>query len=193
MLGKRNRWTSAARVAIFAGLIAWPMATACSGSSGGGPAGSGDDVINDTRDSSVRAPANPDPGDDAGPDAQNTGPSYYNEAGPYPGLAECGNCTCAADKYYCFGGATPRTSIAFPGAAPLAATDAAAGDGGLPACPVVDASTPQLGCNPLPSACPPSSTTCACVINLLQASYSCILQCASNGAGQPMTAYCPYY
>ncbi len=190
MRRKRERWTDVARVAVMASLIAWPMATACSGSSGGDPSGSGDNVINDTRDATPRAPANPDPGDDAGGDAMNVGPTYYGEGGVYPGLAECGNCTCGADKYYCFGGATPRTTSVKP----LAASDAGSGDAGLPACVVVDASTPQLGCNPQPSGC--AGTTpdllCACIINLLQASYSCVLQCASDGPGKPMTAYCAH-
>src|SRR5580698_6843135 len=156
MRGKRLRWSwrDTARVAILASLFAWPLSTACSGSSSP-PAGSGDDVINDTRDAEVRAPANPTP-DDAGPDAPSANPyedgGYEGGGVTYPGLAECGNCTCSADEHFCFGGASAYDLQRFHGG-PLASSDAG-GDAGLPACTVVpDASAPTLGCNNLPAGC----------------------------------------
>jgi hypothetical protein len=178
-------WRAAARVAILASLFAWPLATACSGSPSP-PAGSGDTVIDDTRDAEVRAAVNPTP-EDAGPDAP-AGPTAYDDGGyegggySYPGVAECGGCVCSADKHYCFGGATAR-DLQHP---PLASADAG-GDAALPACTIVDSGTPALGCNDLPAGC----TDCGCVLNQLQPSYSCYLVCAANAVGQPMTVYCP--
>jgi hypothetical protein len=165
--------------------VALPIAGACSGSPSP-PAGSGDDVSNYTNDAEVRATPNPTPAD-AGPDAYM--PSAYEDAGAssYPGFSECGGCTCPADKAYCFGGATPRQARA-PFAGSGDAGRDAGGDAGVPQCPFVDADAgPQLGCNLYPSGC----TDCQCTINLIQPQYSCYLVCASNGAGQPATAYCP--
>jgi hypothetical protein len=194
MPGKQKRWESTARVGFFAAVVAWPIATACSGASTSSKSSDpGDNTTNDTRDAQPN-PIDPDPGDDAGPDANaNTGPTYYSEGGTYPGLAECGDCYCNPDKYYCFGGATARTgSIRFHDEfTPFAGGDAGKGDAGQPACPIIDASAPQLGCNVLPTACPPSAATCGCVIGLLQSQYSCTLVCASDGVGSPITAYCP--
>jgi hypothetical protein len=180
------RTSTARRVFASVVLVALPIAAACSGSPVA-PAGSGDDVVVDTRDSQAD-PVNPTPAD-GGPEAS-TGPVYAEDAGPtpsYPGLTECGGCTCPPDKAYCFGGATARQ------ARPFASDAGAGGDAGLPVCPIIDAgagvtnAAPQLGCNLLPSGC----SDCPCVIGLLQPSYSCYLVCASDAVGKPVTVYCP--
>jgi hypothetical protein len=173
----------AGRALAIASFGALAAAAACS-TSVPSPSGSGDDVTNDTRDAESRPPPNPTP-EDAGPDAP-MGPVYGDAATSYyPGVSECGGCSCAASTGYCFGGATLRQAVVpFAGGG-----DGGGGEGGLPACPIVDAgaSAPALGCNALPSGC----TDCACVISHLQPSYSCYLVCASDGAGQPITVYCP--
>jgi len=179
-------WRDTARVGILASLFAWPLATACGGSSPP-PAGSGDTVIIDTRDAQSDPPAAPN---DAGPEGS-VGITAYDDGGyegggySYPGIAECGGCVCSADKHYCFGGATAR-DLQHPLLAPLVSTDGG-GDAGQPACMIVDSGTPALGCNDLPAGC----TDCGCVLNLLQPSYSCYLVCAADAVGQPMTVYCP--
>jgi hypothetical protein len=173
-------------------LVVGAVATACSGGSGGVPAGSGNDVINDTRDAEPRAPQNPTPADDGGPESGNN-PPYYPDGGGsvvYPGLAECGDCTCDPGKGYCFGGATAR-DVRVHEFTPLGSPKDAGGDAGLPACVMIDAGSPQLGCNALPSGCPAGANACACIINLLQATYACDLVCADDGDGTPMTVYCP--
>jgi hypothetical protein len=168
--------SSAMVVAVF-------IAVACSGSPVP-PQGSGDDVTTDVRDGPAN-PVNPTPAD-AGESEAGSG-VVYDDAGAavYPGTTECGGCTCAADTGYCFGGASPKVLRPLAGPKDAGAT----GDGGgLPACPLLDAGgAPQLGCNPYPAGC----TDCACAINLLQPQFSCYLVCASNGTGQPATAYCP--
>jgi hypothetical protein len=149
------------------------------------PAGQGNDVVDDTRDSEARPPANPDPGDGSivtgEPDAS------YAEAGAdapssVPGIAACDTCTCASTAGYCFGGATTRLPLVTP-----EARDAgdAGGDGGLPACPILTATPAAIGCNALPAGC----TDCACLAAALQPAYSCYLVCAFNGT--QMTVYCP--
>jgi hypothetical protein len=184
------RTSTARRAFASVVLVALPVAAACSGSPVA-PAGNGDDVVNDTRDAQPN-PVNPTPAD-GGPEAS-TGPIYGEDSGPspsYPGLAECGGCTCAATVGYCFGGATPAAQLR-QGAY---AAEAGAGDAGLPACPLIDAGpgasdlAPQLGCNPLPAGC----TDCPCIINLLGNAhvYKCDLVCATDAVGKPMTVYCP--
>jgi hypothetical protein len=183
------RTSTARRVFASVVLVALPIAAACSGSPVA-PAGNGDDIVNDTRDAQPN-PVNPTPAD-GGPEAS-TGPVYGEDSGPapsYPGLAECGGCTCAATVGYCFGGATLAQLRPF-----AADAGAGGGDGGLPACVLIDAGpgasdlAPQLGCNPLPSGC----TDCPCIINLLGNAhvYKCDLVCASDAVGKPMTVYCP--
>jgi hypothetical protein len=181
-------------------LVALSIGGAVAGACGDGGSSSpgsqgGDDVINDTRDSSVRAPGNPDPGDGSvatgEPDAQyasgqpdggtyTEGDSGYGEydAGPapasYPGVAECSACSCPATTSYCFGGATPRHD-------PMIVRPYAADAG--PPCPLVAAGA--LGCTALPA----GSTSCSSLIVALQPTYSCYLVCAYDGT--TMTAYCP--
>jgi hypothetical protein len=157
------------------------VVVACSGSASSTPAGSGNDVIDDTRDA-ARPPPNPDPNP---PDADMDGPLYDgpNEAG-YPLLSACDGCTCDPSRYYCYGGATRR-------AAPVAGHADGGSDGGT--CPVANAASdasdpglaPQIGCNTLPKGC----TDCSCVIATLQPAYSCYLVCAFDGA--QMLVYCP--
>jgi hypothetical protein len=139
-----------------------------------------DDVINDTRDSSVRAPQNPDDG--AAPDGYVNGQpigegGYYGDDAPtvsYPGVAECASCSCPSTKAYCFGGATPFKE-------PMSLRPQVVDAGS--ACPMVAAGV--LGCTPLPA----GITDCAALIEKLQPSYACYLVCAFNGT--TMTAYCP--
>lgn len=184
-------WRATARVAILTSLVGWPLAVACGGGSTNGPAGSGDDFADDTRADAQADPVTPPP-EDAGPDAPQN-PNAYEDAGDdggiaasYPGLAECDNCFCNPDKNFCFGGAPVRAGALFT---PLAASDAgSSGDGGQPACLIVDASAPQLGCNPYPTGC----NDCACTINALAPLYTCELRCAANAVGQPVTVYCDY-
>jgi hypothetical protein len=145
----------------------------------------GDDIVNDTRDSSTRAPANPDDGATPGvlPDGYAGGQpdssygSGYGDDAPsvsYPGVAECASCACPSTTSYCFGGATARKD-------PMILRPEAMDAG--PPCPMVAAGA--LGCTALPA----SVTTCAELIAGLQASYSCVLNCAFDG--KTMTAYCP--
>jgi len=158
------------------------VAVACGNSGSSSVVQGGDDIINDTRDSSVRAPPNPDDG--ATPSGQPEGGysedgslSYYSDDGPsvtYPGVAECSSCSCPATKSYCFGGATPRKD---PMIMSPSATDAG------PPCPVVAAGT--LGCTALPA----GATNCADLLAVLQPTYACYLVCAYDGT--TMTVYCP--
>ncbi len=158
------------------------VAVACGNSSSSTGTQGGDDVINDTRDSSVRAPQNPDdgatpPGQPEGGYGDDGSSVYYSEdAGSaiYPGVAECSSCSCPAAKDYCFGGATPRDPmIMFHDA-----TDAG------PPCPIVAAGT--LGCTPLPA----GATNCSDLLVVLQASFSCVLNCTYDGV--TMTVFCPH-
>jgi hypothetical protein len=176
-------------VAVVAALwLSAAIATACNDS---GPSFSsqGDNVIDDTRDSSTRAPANPEDG--AAPTGQpdgayangqpeasyDEGSVYYGDDAPastFPGVSECSACACPSATSYCFGGATARKD-------PMILSPQAK-DAGAP-CPKVSAG--QLGCTALPS----GATTCAEIINELQPAYSCYLVCAFNGT--TMSVYCP--
>jgi hypothetical protein len=183
-------------VALVLGGVA---AVACGDASGPSGTQGGDDFTNDTRDSSVRAPGNPDDGATlmGQPDgAYATGQpeaGYYtdgtmgygeDDGGPvpesYPGVAECSACSCPATASYCFGGATPRN---LPMIVTPFTTDAATGDGAAPACPVVAAGA--LGCSALPA----GATNCSSLLMALQPTYACYLVCAYNGT--TMTVYCP--
>jgi len=151
----------------------------------GTPAGNGNSVVDDTRDSEARPPGNPDPGDGSIVTGQPDG--SYGEGGsdapaPYPGIGACDTCTCAATAGYCFGGATARLPLVAPEARDAGGD---AGEGGLPACPILTATPAAIGCNALPAGC----TDCACVAEALQPAYSCYLVCAFDGA--QMTVYCP--
>jgi hypothetical protein len=185
---------TAGRVVASITLVVLPVAAACSGSPSP-PLGSGDTVIVDTRDGQA-SPVNPTPADASDDSEAATGPLYGEDSAlpAYPGTAECGGCTCAADKGFCFGGAT-LAQMRMPLASGTDSGGGSAGDAGLPACPLIDAGAgstdtdPQLGCNPLPGGC----TDCACIINLFGNAhkYSCDLVCAQDAVGKPMTVYCP--
>jgi len=167
------------------------VAVACSdsGSSSGGTTTSpGDTVTNDTRDAEPRPPANPDPGDGSltgEPDGYASGQPVedggygggYGDDAPaaYPGVAECSSCACPSATAYCFGGATPRHL-------PMSVTIQGGADAGPP-CPMVAAGV--LGCTALPA----GLTDCVSLLNALQPSYSCYLDCAFDG--KTMTVYCP--
>jgi len=159
-------------------------AAACGDSAG--PAGTGDTVVNDTRDAEPRAPADPSDGapptgepDAAGsasPDASS--PDVYLppqvDGGAYPGASACSGCSCPATTAYCFGGATPRND-------PMAIRPQGAVDAG-PACPLVAAGS--LGCTALPA----GLTDCASLINSLQTTYACYLDCTNDGT--QLTVFC---
>jgi hypothetical protein len=175
----------------LAGIVAAACSDDDTSASGGATGGGGDDFVNDTRDAEPRAPANPNPGDGSvptgEPDGYATGqpdaPLYgeggasygYDAPSSYPGVAECSSCSCPAATSYCFGGATPRGE-------PQTVTPSATGDAGT-ACPMVAAGT--LGCTALPA----GSTTCTALLQVLQPTYACYLDCAYDG--KQMTVYCP--
>jgi hypothetical protein len=102
---------------VFLATASFASAVVAACDPSAGPSGKGDDILNDTRDSSVRAPANPDDG--AVPTGQPDGDLVFEPDGAieveypdasgasYPGLAACSACSCPAAHLYCFGGA-PR-------------------------------------------------------------------------------------
>lgn len=151
------------------------------------PGGSGNTVIDDTRDQ-PRPPANPDTPVDSGP-TDGEAPIYDGslaDGAAYQPLSACSGCTCSADSHYCFGGGRAR-------AAPTPqARDASAEDGGdasLPACPLpASASTIQVGCNDLPAECA-ATPRCACVLNAIQPHFACYLVCQPGG--DQLRVYCP--
>jgi hypothetical protein len=181
----RDRRTRARAAALLGALwLGGAVATACGDSATSPSSQGGDDVVNDTRDASPRAPANPDDGaapngnpDGYAPGQPESGAAYGTDAPAvtYPGVAECASCSCPSSKAYCFGGATARGE-------PMVSVQAATGDAGPP-CPMVPAGS--LGCTALPA----GATNCADLNAVLQASYSCYLVCAFNGT--TMTVYCP--
>jgi hypothetical protein len=176
-------------VVAVALAVAGTVAAACGDSST--PAGQGDTIINDTRDSSVRAPANPNDGatptgepDSAYQGGQPGEGGAYDDAPTvsFPGVAECSACTCGAARSYCFGGASAKSE-------PQAHVTPYAADASLPSCPMVDAGA--LGCTATPASCVMANPAddCACLALLLQPLYGCVLNCAYDG--KTSSVYCP--
>jgi hypothetical protein len=165
--------TPALRVALAGLFVLGGIAIACSGAKSSTP---GDDVVDDTRPSEPRAPADPD--DSAAPPDTDDGAIPYADGGGNLSLGACDTCSCTGD-HFCYGGGGIRAIRT------TAAADAGAGEAGLAACPIVgDGSVPAVGCNPFPAGC----TDCSCIIAALQPKVACYLVC---GAGDPPLVYCP--
>jgi hypothetical protein len=131
----------------------------------------GDDLINSTNEKDMGPPMAPPPQDSGA--AGMDGPVYDVATGYMPALNTCASCSCSESKGFCFAGGTR-------GVTP---TDAPA-----PACTMVDASTIEVGCNPLPPSCV-ATPTCTCVLEAIQAQFSCYLVCSPDPGY--LLVYCP--
>src|ERR1700722_13792334 len=130
----------------------------------------GDDTINGTHEPEAGLPA-PNPTEDSSTPMDP--PMYDVGTGYAPALDTCGSCSCDMTKSFCFAGGTHG----------ITPTDAPP-----PACTLVDASTVQIGCNPLPASCT-ANPTCDCIEDAIQTQFGCYLVCTPDPGY--FLVYCP--
>jgi hypothetical protein len=124
-------------------------------------------------------PAPPEPPADDGGQPLLDGP-IYGDAPVYTpfdaDLGACSSCACAQGTSFCFGGGSTK------------APTGDGGDAGPKPCTTASTAIPEVGCNTLPAACA-AKPTCACIIDTLQPSFRCYLNCQDDG--KQFLVYCP--